>query len=147
MAVVGVFGEASCEAGDRQTRTGSVEGGLGRDRECEVMARPKNPLGDPVRVYRDGDYHKIRFYPSGVITRPEDRVRFEGRWFASCETATREAHEVAARLRASLVAHCAAHGASPVSGDQMITVRATIVAFLEDLAEDLVPTGTINARL
>jgi len=124
------------------------------------MARPKNPLGDPVRLYRDGDYLRIRFYPSGVITSPDDRVRFEGRWLASCEGETRAANEVAARLRSTLLTHRAAHGASPVSGDQVITVRQTITAFLDDLAEKptesrtedpeeaptSTPTGTIKAR-
>ena len=42
------------------------------------MGRPSNPFGDPVAVRRTGSVFKLRYYPTGVITKSADRKELPG---------------------------------------------------------------------
>jgi integrase len=64
------------------------------------MPRPANPLGDPVAIRRKGDVYKVRFYPTGVITKPSDRKELRGT-FPNKEAAS----AAATLLRTKLVEH------------------------------------------
>ena len=64
------------------------------------MARPANPYGDPVSIRRKGSRYKIRFYPTGIITSPNDRKEVPGAY-----PTAEEATAAAAVLRAKLVEH------------------------------------------
>jgi len=64
------------------------------------MSRPANPFGDPVAIRRKGQTYKVRYYPTGVITKPGDRKELPGTY------PTREAANAAAvLLRTRLVEH------------------------------------------
>ena len=68
------------------------------------MPRTPNPNGDPVAIRKKGDIYKVRYYPTGIITKPADRKEVPGVF------QTRGAAEAqAALLREKLVEHREIH--------------------------------------
>ena len=98
-----------------------------------------------MRVVAQGDTLRVRYDPTGLITRPGDRKWLAGRWPVTQRT---EAEAAAATLRELLLAHCAAHGADNVVGSvPRITIADAITAYHEVLADDEdVPEGTTTTR-
>lgn len=110
------------------------------------MSREKNPFGDPVRVSCQRDRLVVRYYPSGLITDPNDRVRLPGIWRADVPSEVAECKRVADELRNQLYAHRAAHGCSiGVPNDVRVTLRDAASAFITSIQED-VATGTLKAH-
>ena len=56
------------------------------------MARPKNPLGDPVSIFRKRNVWRVRYYPTGFITEPSDRRELPNSY------ASKDAAQVAAQV-------------------------------------------------
>ncbi|MGE0309921.1 MAG: hypothetical protein AB7Q27_29645, partial [Acidimicrobiia bacterium] len=44
------------------------------------MSREKSPFAQPVRIARQRNGLVIRYYPAGLITDPNDRVKLPGSW-------------------------------------------------------------------
>ncbi|CAB4581185.1 MAG: tyrosine-type recombinase/integrase [Actinobacteria bacterium] len=110
------------------------------------MSREKNPFDNPVRISRQRNRLVIRYYPSGLITDPNDRVKLPGSWRADDPHEAAECKRIADELRARLYAHRAAHGCSVgVPSDVSVTLRNAVSAFITSLQDD-VATGTLKAH-
>jgi len=112
------------------------------------MARPPAPFGNPVSVSRDRDFLRIRYYPTGIITKPNDRLYLPGKWRADDPVQREEAHRVADELRHDLLRHRAAHGITTGVPEHInVTIGASIEAYLTMLeVRANSPTGTIATR-
>lgn len=105
-----------------------------------------------MQVQRRDGYLRIRYYPSGVITDPKDRVWSQDRWDPCDPAAGGEAQAAAERLRRTLYAHRAAHGIVHSSTAQVaVTVKDSVAAFVVSLQEEKkeqppAPAGTVAAR-
>lgn len=105
------------------------------------MSRPRNPFGDPVKISRSGKHHlRIRYYPTGIITDPAERMWLSGRWHV---THRPEAEQVAAELRDALIKHRSAHG---LGGGDTVTVADSVAAFIAHLEDEDQPEGTSETR-
>lgn len=110
------------------------------------MTRRPDPLGDPVRVQLRGRWLGVRYYPTGLITSPEDRVWLDDRWDPNDTVQVGHAHETADRLRKTLLEHRAAHGIVHSSTVGItVTVRASVDAFIASHSQET-PSATIAAR-
>ena len=89
------------------------------------MARPANPYGDPVSIRRKGSRYKIRFYPTGIITSPNDRKEVPGAY-----PTAEEATAAAAVLRAKLVEH--RDRFRPECGRSSVLVSTAAAEFVSD---------------
>jgi len=63
------------------------------------MSREKNPFDNPVRVARQRNRLVIRYYPSGLITDPNDRVQLPRSWRADAPRRRERVHHEHPRRR------------------------------------------------
>lgn len=108
------------------------------------MGRTKNPYGDPVGTYRKGKVWKVRYYPTGLITEPADRIDLIGTY------GSKDAAEVpAAVLRTALIEHRNAYGPGANNGDVPLTqaLARYVRELREGMASRLIPDGTGKARI
>lgn len=112
------------------------------------MARPPAPFADPVSVSRDRGYLRIRYYPTGIITKPNDRRYLPGKWRADDPIERDEAQRTADKLRQDLLEHRAAYGITTgLPAHVKVTIGASIEAYLKMLeVKAEAPTGTIKTR-
>ncbi len=108
------------------------------------MARTKNPLGDPVSIYRKRNVWKVRYYPTGFISKPEDRMELSESYDSKAA-----AEGPAAVLRAALSEHRNAYIPGANDGDTPLSqALARYVRELQDgMASRMIPDGTGKARI
>jgi len=103
------------------------------------MGRPSNPFGDPVAVRRTGSVFKLRYYPTGVITKSADRKELPGVY------RTKEAaQDAAAVLRARLVKHRNRYLPDGDRGNVLLSTAAAEFVEVSRRAADAqaIPIGT-----
>lgn len=105
------------------------------------MSRPRKPYGDPVAIRRTGETYKVRYYPTGVITRPVDRKELPGVF------PTEAAAEAAADLlRVKLIEH--RNHYLPDGDRGCVSLETAVAAFIAAMqganqSNDL-PLGTLR---
>ena len=108
------------------------------------MARNKNPFGDPVSIYQKGELFRVRYYPTGLITEPNDRKDLPDS-FHSREAAEKPAD----LLRQSLLEHRDIYGPGSDKGHTPLgDALATYVGEQKmGIASQAIPAGTATGRI
>jgi integrase len=109
------------------------------------MPRQRDPYGDPVKLQLRHKWLRIRYYPTGLITDPADRVWYDGKWDPNDPQQVAQATSVSERIRAELYQHRAAAGIEHQTTQGVtVTVSMSVAKFLESQPE-LTPAGTLKA--
>ena len=110
------------------------------------MARPSNPLADPVRVQMRNGRLGIRFYPTGMITVAADREWLPETWSPDSPAEVEAANAAADALRQRFMNHRAANGVDTSGHHCIVTTRDAVGAFIQSLVTARTPSGTVNTR-
>jgi hypothetical protein len=110
------------------------------------MARQRDPYGDPVKLQMRHKWLRIRYYPTGLVTDPADRVWYDDKWDPNDPAQVAEAGRGAERIRSELYRHRAAAGIEHETTRELtVTVAMSVEKYLESKPKGT-PTGTLKTH-